>query len=199
MKKLIIIFLIIVIIISIYLITSDKKIYYLNISDTENPYSIYILKYLDKENKLEKTSNFFSKEDYRISEFINDVKENKKIENDGKIYTLNSSLVKADLITISIGNTDLYYKMNYYDVNEMYNYIDEILIEYDELFKILKKLTKERIIILGYTIPNKETEKLISYYNEKLEYLCKKYNIGFIKIDQNAKMNLKKEINQLLK
>ncbi len=176
----------------------DNKITYLNISDTENPYTVYITNYIDSKNKLDEYINNFSLEDYRITALINDIDNNRSLYINKKNRTLKNTLVTSDLITISIGNTDLYYKMNYYDIDEMYNYVDELLSDYDILFKKIRKITKEKIIVFGYTFLGKDKE-IIDYYNDHLEILCNDNNIKFIKIDNKTKDNLKKEVNSLLK
>ena len=199
MKKIIILIAIVLSILFIYLITKDNKIFYLNISDTENPYNIYLLNYIKEKNKLEKYINKFSNDDYRITSFINDIDSNKTVLINEKSQTLKNALVKADVITISIGNTDLYYKINNYDTNEMYNYVDELLLDYQELFKKIRKITKEKIIVFGYTIPSQDKKELIDYFNNKLNILCNDYKIDFIYIDNNTKELLIKHINSLLK
>lgn len=198
MKKIIFIFIIIITIFLIYILTSKKKISYLNISDTENPYVSYLINYIDKNNKLACFNNSYSKPDYRITDLINDIEENKKIEFKGKNETLKNALIKYDIITLNIGNTDLYNKIDNYDVNEMYDYVDEILVDYERLFKIIRKITKEKIVIFSYTSPNNKMNKLLNYYNNKLNELCKNNKIYFVNVDKNTEKNLEKIIDDML-
>ncbi len=198
MKKILIIGLIIISILLIYSFTKDKNIFYLNISDTENPYTVFITDYISSKNRLEKYINNFSLEDYRITSLINDINENKSININGRNQSIKNALVKADLITLSIGSTDLYYKLTCYDVNEMYEYVDSLLIDYEELFRLIRKITKEKIIVFGYTSLLMDKIEIIDYFNNKLQEKCLEYKIDFMKINSETENNLKKEINSLL-
>lgn len=198
MKKIFIIGLIIISILLIYSFTKDKNIFYLNISDTENPYTIFITDYISSKNRLEKYINNFSLDDYRITSLINDINENKSININSRNQSIKNALVKADLITLSIGSTDLYYKLTCYDVNEMYEYVDSLLIDYEELFRLIRKITKEKIIVFGYTSLFMDKIEIIDYFNNKLQEKCLEYKIDFMKINSETENNLKKEINSLL-
>ena len=146
--------------------------------------------YYKNKNKLDNFNNNFSKSDYRITDLSLDIENNKFVNINQKKQYLNNSLIKSEIITISVGNTDLYYKLNYYDVNEMYNYIDELCQDYEKLLEKIRMITKEKIIVFGYTSINLKNKKVIDYYNEKLKMICQKNNINFLDIDENTKNNL---------
>ncbi len=190
MKKLLLFLFIPLLVFLIYQFNKDTKVNVLNISDTENPYITFILDYYKNKNKLDNFNNNFSKSDYRITDLSLDIENNKFVNINQKKQYLNNSLIKSEIITISVGNTDLYYKLNYYDVNEMYNYIDELCQDYEKLLEKIRMITKEKIIVFGYTSINLKNKKVIDYYNEKLKMICQKNNINFLDIDENTKNNL---------
>ena len=190
MKKLLLFLFIPLLVFLIYQFNKDTKVNVLNISDTENPYITFILDYYKNKNKLDNFNNNFSKSDYRITDLSLDIENNKFVNINQKKQYLNNSLIRSEIITISVGNTDLYYKLNYYDVNEMYNYIDELCQDYEKLLEKIRMITKEKIIVFGYTSINLKNKKVIDYYNEKLKMKCQKNNINFLDIDENTKNNL---------
>ena len=190
MKKLLLFLFIPLLVFLIYQFNKDTKVNVLNISDTENPYITFILDYYKNKNKLDNFNNNFSKSDYRITDLSLDIENNKFVNINQKKQYLNNSLIRSEIITISVGNTDLYYKLNYYDVNEMYNYIDELCQDYEKLLEKIRMITKEKIIVFGYTSINLKNKKVIDYYNEKLKMICQKNNINFLDIDENTKNNL---------
>ena len=198
-KTIIVLILILLFTIFIYFTTEDKKVYYLNISDIENPYTNQIINILNKKDRLEKYVNNFSADDIRINDLINSIEENKEVIINKKKITLKNALIKADLITLSIGNSYLYYKINYSDIESLYDYIDDILKDTEKLFKLLKIYSKEKIIIFNYQSPSKEYDELFNYYNLRLDNLSKKYKIKLIYQNANTSKKIKKEVLDLLK
>ena len=108
MKKILIIGVIILSIFIIYLTTLDKKVYYLVLGDEislgltsnnkyEKNYTEYIKEYLEEKNILEKYINEYTTQNYRITDIINDINNNKEIEDTKQ--TLKNALIKADGIT----------------------------------------------------------------------------------------------------
>lgn len=197
-RTIIILILILLFTMLIYFTNKDNKVYYLNISDIENPYSNQIIKILNRHNKLEKYVNNFSSEDIRITDLMNDINENKTITVNKQNITIKNALIKADIITLAIGNSYLYYKVNYDDINSLYNYIDSILKDTDNLFKIIRKYSKEKIIIFNYPSPSSEYDELFNYYNSRLENLCNKYNMQLIYQNENTNKVVNEEILNLL-
>jgi len=192
----------------IYLITLDKKIYYVALGDTltlgyqnnegnVKSYADYVNDYLKEKNISEKYIKDFSSETYRTTDLIRDIEDNKKININNKELTLKNALIKADLVTLSIGANDIIYKLglkginnNIENVDEIYNYIDDILIDLEKLFILLREYCKEEIIIIGYYNPlanvsseyARTLEPLFLYTNQKLNILCKKYNMHYVDI-----------------
>ena len=112
-----------IILILIFLITKDKKIYYLSLGDSlavgrmphneiGKSYGDYVRDYLEDKEVLEFYTKSFSKSGYRSIDMLNDLKENKEITVEDKKISIKHALIKADLVTVSVGMNDLFYKLN---------------------------------------------------------------------------------------
>lgn len=189
----------------IFFLTQDKKIYYLSLgdslavgttADSSNYYSYgdYIQKYLEKNNKLEFYTKNFSYENYRSIDLLNDLNINKKIIIDNKQISIKNALIKADIVTLSIGMNDLFYKLNVMNdlklnnQSSIYNYVDESLGDINKLLFELRKACKEQIIVIGFYNPfinynnnmAQDADPIIKYANNKLENIVLKYNMTYI-------------------
>lgn len=196
-----------IILITIFFITRDKKVYYLSLGDSlaagQTPnntigkcYSDYVSEYLSDKGVLEFYTKKFAKSGYRSIDLLNDLKENKKIKVNGKEITIKHALIKADVVTLSIGSNDLFYKLNLansFDLNEfddIYTYVDESISDIDKLFYELRKSCKEEIMVFGFYNPftnfssslANTVEPVIIYANEKMKALIKKYDMTYIDI-----------------
>ena len=114
----------------IYNNTIDKKIYYLTIGDSlskgTNQYGVvsygyndYVKDYLSSKDLLEDYNQTFTDNDYYITDIIRILEYNEKKDN----YSLNRLIKKADIITISLGMNELYYKLEKNNEN-IYKYIN---------------------------------------------------------------------------
>lgn len=191
----------------IYLTTIDKKIYFLALGDslangmtsygqTDDSYNDYVKIYLENKNLLERYVDGFIANDYRTTDLIKDIEENKKIIYNNKEQTIKNALIKADIVTLSIGSNDLLYKLSINDLssNEMYNYIDQIIDDMEDLFELLREYCKEDIIVLGLYksiafSKNEEIKKYYQYMNDNLILLADNYKIKFLKLDQIIENN----------
>ncbi len=197
MKKILILGTIIIIIFIIYLTTLDKKVYYLALGDEislgltpnnryEKSYTEYIKEYLEEKNILEKYINEYTTQNYRITDIINDINNNKEIEDTKK--TLKNALIKADLVTISIGTNDIISKieninkMNKIDYNQLKINIETIKKDYEELLKKIREYCKEDIIIIGIYIntKNEYVDDMLININNEFKNISIKYNIEYI-------------------
>lgn len=196
MKK-IIVFLVIAVIFIIYLITLDRKVYYLAIGDelsisSKEGYSKKIETYLRSKDKLEIFIDDFSTSNYRITDVINDINNNVKINHNNKDISKKNALIKADLITASIGMNDITSRINIKNINLSDNYdflyedVDEIINDLDQMLELLRKYCKEDIILVGlyypFKVQNKELVNIFLYANNKFKVECEKYNINYIDI-----------------
>lgn len=208
MKKTIIISFIILSIFLIYLCNMDKKVYYLVLGDSlakgEGPhgkivkgYSTNIKNYLKEKNILETYIDKFTENGKRTTDLINDIKLNKKIIINKKQITIQNALIKADLVTLSIGANDILSKINIeqaINYNIIYDYIDQLNKDLDKLLKIIREYCKEDIILIGYYNPypylnNKKTNDIFDYLNKKYKITAQKYNIKYLEIDDLFKEN----------
>lgn len=197
MKKILFIIFIIFAILIIYLTTLDKKIYYLALGDgvalgitdngiIEKNYSYYVKKYLEENEKLERYVNHYTKEGKRLTDIINDIKNNKVVNINNKKYTLKNALIKSDLVTISINNKEIFsYFNNSYYHKDLYNWIDELSNEYEKMLNLIRDYCKEKVIVIGYYYPNngntnKEINDTLLYLNDSFKKISENYNIKYI-------------------
>ena len=175
MKKILLIIFIIINIFIIYILNIDKKTYYVNLSDNKVEYSTIIKNKIGK--KLEKYINY-TNNDYRVTDLINDINDNIEIKDN---QTIQNALIKADILTIKIGNNELNYKANNKNINELFEYSDELIDDIEELFKLIRIYDKEKIYFIGFK--NDKTsyyDEIYEYLNLKLKDLCSNYDIIFV-------------------
>ena len=203
-----------IILVTIFFITKDKKVYYLSLGDSlaagQTPnntislsYGDYVAEYLADKGKLEFYTKGFTKSGYRSVDILNDLKENKKIKVGKKEITLKNALIKADLVTVSVGANDLFYKLNLgnelkgEDFDDIYKYIDECMKDIDKLLYELRISCKEQIMVFGFYNPFTNVssslanlvEPVILYANGKLENLVSKYDMTYIDIHDSFLAN----------
>lgn len=204
-KKILVLGIIMLLVFIIYLITLDDKIYYLSLGDSlaigtnkSKEYNKYLADYLNELGILEKYVNDYSDKEQRTIDLINDIKRNKKIVINNKTETLKNALVKADIITLSIGKNDLLSKLNYISEKENpYKYADIILLDMDKLLKLIREYCKEDIYLIGIYDSNKniKNKRILNYIDKKSELLCKKYNINYISTN---KIKDNKNVHQII-
>ena len=201
--KRIIFLLTIIIILLINVYTKDNKIYYISLGDglslgvnsnnyISNGYSDYIKEYLENNKRLKFYTKEFSKEDARITDIINDIKNNREITIDNKKITLQYALSKSNIITISLGLNEILYKYsNNTNMSYMYDYIDSYIKDMNKLLELIGKYNNRTIFILGYYNPinHQELDKYIIYANDKLINLCNKNKINYVDLYNIFKNN----------
>lgn len=197
MKKIFLILLIVIFIGIIYNFTKDNKIYYLNIGDgiaigktddgSINGYDEHLIKYLKKSNSFEKYSNSYTNVNYRTTDLLTLIKNN--VTNDET--SIQNDLIKADIITISIGINDLLPYLNN-NTSLLEEKTFEIVKDFEKLFSTLRKNSKEKIFLIGIYNPNLnlEYENLLEQINELLKIRAEEYEITYIDIfDEMQKEN----------
>lgn len=196
MKKVLILGLVLLSLFLIYLGTMDRKVYYLALGDslgkgttpyggTDYGYADFVKEYLEKKDLLEIYIKEFAENNYRTTDLKRDIIDNKKVSVNGKEKTLKNALIKADLVTLSIGTNDLLGPFSIYQniqVNQLYDRIDEVTQDLDELFELMREYCKEDIIITGYfdRYAKPELEDVFAYLNSRVKALCDKYHIIFV-------------------
>ena len=188
----------------IYLSHIDKKVYYVALGDYQAlgltnegiityGYTDSLKDSLKKENKLETYIIGYAKDNARITDIIHDIEQNKKIQINDKTQTLKNALIKADLVTLSVGMNDLFYKigvnpdlqtLNY---NEVYYHVDEMMEDLEQLFELLREYCKEDIIMTGFYNPidisNEKLNEILVYTNTRLEETADMYQISIVSIN----------------
>ena len=197
MKKILFALVIFVIVFLIYSFNINKKVYYLSLGDylsyginnnkiVNNTYSNNLREYY-KDN-LENYVNYSVLDDYRVMDLYKDITSNKKIKFKNKKYNIQNLLIKANLITISIGMNDLLYKIEY--SNNMYDYTDELLNDIEKLLVLIRKYNKDKIYVLGFYNIIDDLE-LINYANLKLNKICNQNKVVYVDISNLDKYILK--------
>ena len=170
----------------IYTLTNNNNLNYVTLGDSLSKgvtpyfangygYSNYIVDYLKKNNKLNSYNDDFTGVDYRITDLINLININYETNN----QTINQAIHSADIITISVGMQELYYKINTNDTN-IYTYIDKMLEDTEELFTLIRKNNNKKIYMLGYYNTKNTNQDLFNYANIKLKEICQKNKITYI-------------------
>ena len=181
MKKLIIIFLIFFSIFYIYLLTCDEKIYYLSISNNynSNDFSNIIAKKLKRNNLLEIHVNEFSNNNNRITDYIDMIDDNKYIIKNKKKIHFKNALIKADIITLSLGTKD--FITNYGDSTEK---VLTIRNNIETLIKKIREYSKEDIYFISIYSEYVDS-KYIDKLNNDIKSICSDNKIKFININNN--------------
>ena len=181
MKKLIIIFLIFFSIFYIYLLTCDEKIYYLSISNNynSNDFSNIIAKKLKRNNLLGIHLNEFSNNNNRITDYIDMIDDNKYIIKNNKKIHFKNALIKADIITLSLGTKD--FITNYGDSTEK---VLTIRNNIETLIKKIREYSKEDIYFISIYSEYVDS-KYIDKLNNDIKSICSDNKIKFININNN--------------
>ena len=125
----------------------------------------------------------FTNKDYHLNDLVNIIKYNEEIEINDKYESIHKLLKQADILIISIGMNDIYYKLNE-DIFEIYTYLNNLINEYEELLKLISHYDYQQVYILNYyNISNKNTD-LFTYINYKLNKLTTSYNYTYLDISK---------------
>lgn len=203
-KKILFVVIIVLLVFLVYKVFLDNQIYYLNLNTISNDdYSKYYKETLEQNDKLEYYNNDYNVEDYRITDLIRFINENTEIVVNGKKQTINHALIKADIITVWVGMNELSYKINTEDIQELYRYSDTILMDLEELFLLLRKFSKEKIIFMNFYNPgNSKYDEVISYLNSKMNAIAIEYGIDVLDVSHIVKNKIEsedyKKINSIL-
>ncbi len=191
--KFVIFFISAIIIFFIYNITDDKKITYLALGDGlakgQTPfdtfgksYTDYFYSYLKNKYKVNGNYKTFTQSDYRITDLINDIDNVYTIKKE-KNLTITSLIKKADIITISVGSDELFYKLKQYNDNikignkqKIIKYIDEMFEDINILVEKIRKLSNRPIIFIGYYNPIPFSQTNETTMDSIFNYIDLKFN-----------------------
>lgn len=185
----------------IYKYTSNDKLFYLNIGDglaiginsnnaVSEGYSGRLKNYLDNKKRLKGYNDSFTNKDYRITDINNAIKFHNKVMVNGDEITIDELLKKADIISLSVGMNELYYKLLLND-NNVYGYVDDMLEDMDDLLNSIYRYNKKKVFVMGYYNITNNNYDIFTYLNYNIKKLVKKYN--YIYIDLDKLLNNKEE------
>lgn len=186
MKK---VFLILTLFLSCYFIytkTEGNKKNYLVIGDSLSKgineygvvsygYSDFIKDYLENKKNLKNYNKTYTDVNYKVSDIVKILEYNESKNN----ISLNRLIKEADIITISLGIDEIYYKINKNNQN-IYTYIDNMISNYNKILNYISKFHHDKVYILGFYNTTKNNIDIFNYANYKLELLTKKYNYTYI-------------------
>ena len=174
-KVVLALFLIVVLIFLIYTFNIKNDIFYFNVMDKKYDYDTYNVLLNENLDNVQKYISY-EQDDYRLTDLIRDINDN-IIVNNRKIQNI---LIKADIITLMIGNNELNYKIKNIDMTELFEYSNSLLEDLDDLFKLVRKYSKEKIFFIGFYDSNEYYEELYRYLNLRIKDMCDSYNIVYI-------------------
>lgn len=165
----------------IYNATEDKKMDILVIGDeiANNPYF----------DKLGSINNSYINSDYHITDLLNIIKYNQEVDNE----SIHRLLRDSDILIVSIGINDLYYKLND-STRGIYTYINNMISVYQEILSYISKYDYKKVYILGYYNTYDRYNDIFTYVNYKLRKIVNKYGYTYINLnkilDSNGKIDL---------
>ena len=189
MKKILTIIIVLLAVFLIYLGFKDKEIYYFSMGDSLangiNSYNAKDYGYADyvKDSLEIKKYESFTNNNKRSIDFVKDIEDNIKIN--GK--NIQNILIKTDIITLSVGMNDLFSNVTFnndFSANDLYMKFEEVMVDLENLFKLLRTYSKEDIIYIGIYNCLKENslDEFFIYANEQLKKLCDNYKITYLDI-----------------
>lgn len=182
MKKILLILFLFLSCYIIYAKTYDDKKFYLAVGDGITAgYNDIIINYLDNLDILKEYNNSFINNDYRIKDLIRVIKYNEEMNINNKSVSIHYLLKEADIITLSIGMNDIYYKLNN-NTKDIYSYVNEMINDMEILLDSIKKYSCNKVIVLGYyNITNKNND-IFTYLNYKVKSLVETYGYDYIEL-----------------
>lgn len=200
MKKIISILILFLSCYFIYNLTIDNELFYLSIGDgiakgitddgnvSEYNYTDSIKNYLTSKNKLKGFNNSFVDKDYRITDLLRIIKYKEEIVVNNDHISINELLKKADIVTISLGMNELYYKI-LVDNNNIYSYIEGMLSDMELLLKEVDRYNHKKVIVLGYYNTTDNNKDIFNYVNYKLKNIVNKRGFEFVDVDKIVNNN----------
>ena len=183
MKKIILVLFLFLSCYIIYNLTEKKSLSCLVIGDkiADNPY-------LKENNIITEYNNYYINQDYHINDLINIIKYNEELEINNKKISIHRLLKINDILIISIGMNDIYYKINE-DTKNIYTYINNMVNNMEILLEEINKYNYKKVIVLGYyNITNKHND-LFTYLNYKMKKITNKYNYEYLELNNILKNN----------
>jgi len=191
MKKIILVLFLFLSCYLIYNLTEDKSESYLVIGDlvADNPY-------LKSNESIKKYNNIYINENYRIIDLLNTIKYNQEVEVNNKNISIHRLLKNTDILIMSIGMNDIYYKLNS-DIKNIYTYINDMVNNMKIILSEIDRYNYQKVFILGYYNITNENNDIFTYLNYKMKKITEKYNYEYIELNNILKNtpNLYKKSN----
>ena len=109
--------------------------------------------------------------------------DNAKVDIDNKTESIHKLLKESDIVIISIGMNDIYYKLND-NTKEIYSYVNDIINNYNIILKEISKYDNKYVFILGYyNITNKNND-IFTYVNYKLKNIVNNYHYTYLDLNK---------------
>lgn len=157
----------------------------------------YVAEYYKDQNKLLNFNKKFAVSGYRISDLLSDINNNKYYYNKNEKVYIKNTIHNADIIMISIGANDMFYKLgvtslttNIDKITNINMFIDDIIVELDNLLNEITKLNNKSIYIINYYNPvarfgleitNNNKDPFL-YANQELKKLTNVYQIKYVDV-----------------
>ena len=175
----------------VYNLTEDKKLYVLSIGD-----NIANNEYIKNNKQVSTYNNDFINRDSRIIDLLNIIKYNEELDKNNKSVSIHQLLKKSDILIISIGMNDLYYKLND-NTKEIYTYLNNMIDNYEEILKEINRYDYEKVFVLGYYNISNKNNDIFTYINYKLKKITNNYDYTYLELNKilynNQKYLLKKD------
>ena len=172
MKKMILILFLFLSCYLIYISTDKQKLSYVAIGDTNADINYNKIKYQEYNN------DYIDKE-YRIIDLINVLRYNEQ----AKDISLHRLLKQADILIISIGMNDLYYKLNT-DTKNIYTHLNTMVSNMNILLNEIDKYHYKQVFVLGYYNINNKHNDILTYLNYETKRIVNKYKYEYIELHQ---------------
>ena len=183
MKKIILILFLFLSCYIIYNLTEEKGLSCLVIGD-----NIADNEYIKNHDLINTYNNTYIDKDYRIIDLINTIKYNEEKDLDNKKISIHRLLKNTDILIISIGMNDLYYKLNT-NYQNIYTYLNDMLNNIEILLNEINKYNYKQVYILGYYNITNNNNDIFTYINYKLEKLSNKYHYKYIELNNILRNN----------
>lgn len=153
-------------------------------------------KYIENNELITEYNNDFINADYRIIDLVSTIKYNEEIEVDNKHLSIHRLLKNADIVILSIGMNDIYYKLNS-DTLDIYTYINNMVNTMETLYEELDKYNYKKVYVLGYYNITDKNNDLFTYLNYKMKRITKKHNYEYLELNTllKEKQNFLKKSN----
>lgn len=161
-------------------------------------YNDFIYEKLNKKNKIKFYTKDFCHKDLRIKDFQNQIEDNDSIIVNNKTISINQAIHNANVITLSLGSSDLFYSLkinNSYlkekDKNKINIVINNLFNDLDKTISLIRNNYDKKLIVLGFYNPlvnenyinNEFYKNVFNICNKKFKKLSNKYDLIYINTD----------------